>query len=154
MNRPQYFNTTPAGFRDVPFVRPVTFGQDVTGGLAPGRYLENYVVQLDNDAPQVFRSWFWQGENQGEGAGPLSGSIQVRLRDAFGNFLTDGYIPLWLLAWGAGSNPPDGGSGRAKVFEPELYCPAGSILNPDGSAYVYPGLMEFRGVKRFPEGCS
>ena len=157
MNRPQFFFSTPSGFKDVPFVRPVNFGQDAAAGIPPGQYWRNYVVQLDNDVPQIFRSWFWQGEEQGEGAGPLSGSIQVQLRDAYGNYLTDGFVPLWLLCWGPGSTPPDGGSGRCKVFEPELYCRAGSILlidyfNPDGSTYTYPGLMEFRGVKRYPLG--
>lgn len=159
MNRPQYFYTTPDGFKDVPYVKPITYGQNVTGGIPPGQYLNNFVVQLDNDAPQLFRSLFWQGAQQGQGAGPASGSIQIQLRDAYGNYLTDGYVPIWLLCWGAGSTPPDGGSGRAKVWEPELYCPAGSILlvdyfNPDGGTYQYPGLFEFRGVKRFPLGCA
>lgn len=161
MNRPQYFFTTPAGYRDISFVRPVTYNQDPSGGIPPGQYLYNYIVQLDNDAPQIFRSLFWQGEQQGQGAGALSGSVQIQLRDAFGNYLTDGYIPLWLLFWGAGSTFPDGGSGRAKVFEPELYCPPGSVLildyfNPSSSvtAYQYPGLMEFRGIKRYPEACA
>lgn len=159
MNRPQFFYSTPAGFRDVPYVKPVTFGQDVTGNIPAGQYLNNYVIQLENDAPKLFRSLFMQGEQQGQGAGPLSGSIQIQLRDAYGNYLTDGYIPAWLLCWGAGSVVPDGGSGRAKVFEPELYCPAGSILlmdfyHPDGLGYLYPGLFEWRGITRFPEGCS
>lgn len=159
MNRPQYFYQTPKGFKDIPYVRPVTYGQDATGGIAPGKYLNNFVVNLDTDFPQLFRSLFWQGLNQGQGAGPLSGSIQIQLRDSFGNYITDGYIPIWLYLWGAGSTPPDGGSGRAKVFEPELYCPAGSCLlidyyNPDGGTYQYPGLLEFRGVKRKPEGCA
>ena len=158
MNRPQYFYATPAGFVDVPFCNPITYGENATGGIPPGQYLRNFVVQLDNDADQLFRSLFWQGEQQGEGAGPLSGSVQIQLRDAYGNYLTDGYVPIWLLCWGAGSTPPDGGSGRAKVFEPELYCPKGSALlidyfNPD-SIYQYPGLMEFRGVKRYPAGCN
>lgn len=158
MNRPQFFFTTPAGFQDEPYVRPVTYGQDAFDGIPPGTYINDYVVKLDNDTDQLFRSLFWQGANQGQGAGSLSGNVQIRLRDAFGNYLTDGYIPIWLLCWGAGSQPPDGGSGRAKVFEPELYCPAGSILlidyfNPGGT-YEYPGLFEFRGVKRWPEGCK
>jgi hypothetical protein len=81
------------------------------------------------------------------------------MRDTYGNYLTDGYIPLWLLFWGAGSTTPDGGSGRAKVFEPELYCEPGSIFlfdffNPPGATYQYPGLFELRGVKRLPEGCK
>jgi hypothetical protein len=67
MNRPQYFYTTPSGFRDEPYVKPVTFGQDPTGGIPPGTVLNDYVVQLDNDAPQLFRSLFWQGEQQGRG---------------------------------------------------------------------------------------
>lgn len=159
MNRPQFFYSTPAGYKDVPFVRPVTYGQDPSGGISPGQYLRDFVVQLDNDAPQLFRSLFWQGEEQGQGAGPLTGSVQIQLRDAYGNYLTDGFIPLWLLAWGAGSTFPDGGSGRAKVFEPELYCPEGSILlidyfNPDTASYQYPGLLEFRGVKRLKGDCS
>lgn len=159
MNRPQYFYRTPDGFLDIPFVRPVTFGQDPTGSIPPQQYLNDYIVQLDNDAPQLFRSLFWQGEEQGQGAGPLTGSIQIRMRDAYGNFITDGFVPIWLYCWGAGSTPPDGGSGRAKVWEPELYCPSGSVLtidfyNPGVEAFAYPGLLEFRGIKRFPVGCA
>jgi len=158
MYRPQYFYETPPGFRDEPFVRPVTYGQDLSGSLPAGQFLQSYVVQMDGDAPQIIRGLFWQGRQQGQGTDEI-GSVQVRLRDAFGIDLTDGFIPLWLLCWGAGVTPPDGGSGRAKVFEPELYCPPSSVLlidyfDPDGAAYAYPGLMEFRGVKRFPEGCT
>src|ERR1035437_8803161 len=134
MNRPQYFNSTPSGFRDVPYVKPVTAGQNVSGLIPANGYLLNYVIQLDNDAPQLFRSLFIEGIEQAQAAG-----IQMQLRDAFGVFLTDGYVPLHLFALGAGSTPPDGGSGRAKVFEPELFCPAGSVLiadffNPSTSA--------------------
>ena len=158
MNRPQFFNVTPPGFKDVPYVKPITYGENPVGvTLAPGQIYNDFVVQLDNDFDQIFRSLFWQGVQQGE-----AGSVQIQLRDAFGNYLTDGYVPIYLLCWGAGSTPPDGGSGRAKVFEPELYCPLGSILlidfqNPDtaASSYALPGLFEFRGVKRMPLGaCS
>ena len=156
MFRPQFFNMTPTGFRDVPFVRPVNYGQDVTQTLNGPEYLNNYIVQMDKDAAQIIRSLFWQGAQQGEAAVPNAGSVQVQMRNAFGNFLTDGYVPIWLLCWGAGSTPVDGGSGRAKVFEPELFCPAGSVLIfdfycPDG-VWVAPGLFELRGVKRFPVG--
>jgi hypothetical protein len=125
MNRPQYFFTTPKGFRDMPFVRPVNPAQDdpAVASILPGQYLWNYVVTLDTDAPFLCRSLFVQGLQQSE-----IQNLQVQLRDAFGNFLTDGFVPLWLYCWGAGSTSPDGGSGRAKVFESELYCPKGGCL--------------------------
>lgn len=159
MFRPQFYWPTPKGFKDVPFVKPVTYSQNTTGALAAGQYWINYIVQMDYDAEQYIRSIFWQGANQGQSAGALQGSVQVQLVDAFGVDLTDGYIPLWLYAWGSGVTQPDGGSGRAKVFEPEIYCPKGSVLKvnyfvPDGGDYQIPGLFEFRGVKRFPEGCQ
>jgi hypothetical protein len=159
MNRPQYFFTTPPGFQDVPFVQPVNPGQDVFGLIPPGQFLSNYVITLDTDAPQIYRSLFWQGLEQGQGAYPSSGSVQIHLRDVYGNELTDGYVPIWLYCWGAGSTPADGGSGRAKVFESELYCLPGSVLlidfyNPDTANFAFPGLLEFRGVKRWPEGCA
>lgn len=159
MNRPQFFWPTPAGYRDVPFVKPVTLSQNNTIGLPAGELYRSYIVQMDWDAPQIIRSLFWQGANQGQAAGPLTGSIQVQLVDAFGVEMTDGYIPLWLLAWGSGVTQPDGGSGRAKVFEPEMYCPQGSVVkinffNPDGGDFLMPGLLEYRGIKRYPEGCS
>ena len=154
MFRPQFSFQTPKGFKDVPYVLPVTFGQNVTGGLPAGQYYPNFILQTDNDAASIFRSLFWQGEQQGE-----TDPMQVQLRDAYGNYLTDGYIPLWLYAWGAGNTTPDGGSGRAKVFEPELYCPPGSVLiidyfNPSAGGTQLPGNFEFRGVKRYPEVCS
>lgn len=158
MHRPQYYYETPKGYKDVPFVRPVVFLQDATGDFPPGQFLNDYVVQMDNDAPQLIRSVFFQGSNQGQASAPQN-SGQIRLRDAFGNYITDGFVPIWLYAWGAGETPPDGGSGRTKVFEPELYCPPGSVLmidyfNPDSPAFQYPGLIEFRGVKRFREDCA
>lgn len=159
MSRSQFFFPTPPGYRDEPFVQPVTYGQNPTIGVPAGGYLNNYVVQLDNDVPQLYRGLAWEGASQGQGAGPLSGSIQIQLRDAWGNYLTDGYLPIWLYVWMAGETPPDGGSGLVKVFEPELYCPAGSVLlidyfNPGAVNYNGPGLLEFRGVKRYPEGCA
>lgn len=126
MNRPQFFHATPEGYQDIPFVRPVVLGQDLGGTLVDGEILNDFIIQLDNDAPQIFWSLFIEGVQQDQAA-----EIHMRLRDAFGNFLTDGYVPLWLYAWGAGSETPDGGSGRAKVFEPEIYCPPGSVLIAD-----------------------
>ena len=126
MFRAQFSFGTPPGFKDVPYVRPVTVGQDVNVPIPSGEFYNNYIIPLDNDAPSIFRSLFIQGVQQDQPS-----QIQMQLRDAFGNFLTDGYIPLDLYAWGAGNTPPDGGSGRAKVFEPELYCPKGSVLIAD-----------------------
>ena len=150
MNRPQYFWPTPKGFQDTPFVRPVGFNTDPSGNFPAGQYQQSYVIQLDNDAPQLLRSLFMQGVQQGQ-----LQDLQIQLKDAHGNYLTDGYVPAWLYFWGAGSTPTDGGSGRAKVFEPELYCPPGSVLMLDffsANGSAYPGLMEFRGVKRFRLG--
>lgn len=143
MFRPQFFWPTPPGAKDVPFVRPVTYGTDVNIQLLPGRIFQNFLIQMDYDAPQFIRSMFWQGEQQGQGAGTLARSVQVQLVDAFGVDMTDGYIPLWLFGWGSGVTPPDGGSGRCKVFEPEIYCPPGSVLklnffNPDSELGILP----------------
>jgi len=155
MFRPQFQYGTPPGFKDVPFVRPVCFGQDPSGGVAAGEYLLNYIVQLGADAPQLFRSLSVQGADQGQVA-----DFQCQIRDAYGNYLTDGFVPLSLLAWTAGSAPPNAGSGRCKMFEPELFCPAGSCLiidffQPDAIGNdIYSGLWEFRGIKRYPEGCQ
>ena len=158
MHRPQFQYSTPKGFKDVPYRRSVSVGQDNNGLVAPGQYVWNYVVQLDADAPQRFRSLFWQGQQQGQPATATVGSLQIQLRDGDGIFVTDGFIPIWLCCWGVGSTPPDGGSGRAKVFEPELVCkPGGQLIfdffNPDGASYAYPGYFELCGVKRWPEGC-
>ncbi len=123
MNRPQYYYRTPRGYKDVPFVRPVNFDQDPPIVIPVGGFLNDYIIQMDNGEPQLIRSLFVLGPNQ-----DTLIDLQMRLRDAFGNELTDGYVPLVLFASGAGETPPDGGSGRTKVFEPELYCPAGSTL--------------------------
>lgn len=158
MNRPQFFFPTPKGYRDESFVRPVISNQDPSGGLPPLQYKNDYAVLMDADAPQIIRSLFWQGVQQGQN--PLPGAnVHIQLRNAYGVYLTDGYIPLWLMFYGAGSTFPDGGSGRAKVFESEMYCPPGSVLlidffNPSPTTtFQYPGLMEFRGIKRFPDRC-
>ncbi len=154
MFRPQFSYSTPKGYKDFPYVLPVTFGQNVTVSLLAGRLYQNFLIQTDNDAPSILRSLFWQGVQQAE-----TDAMQIQLRDAYGNYLTDGYIPLWLYAWGAGNTTPDGGSGRAKVFEPELFCPPGSVLildyfNASTATTQLPGNLEFRGVKRYPEVCQ
>lgn len=158
MFRPQFFYETPAGFRDEPYVRPVTTSQDVQITISPGEQYRSYIVQMDYDAPQLIRSLFWQGANQGQAAGPLTGSFAVQIISPFDVEMTDGFIPIWLLGWGSGVTQPDGGSGRAKVFEPEVYSPAGSVwrfnfFDPDGGTIILPTLFELRGVKRYPEGC-
>ena len=143
--RPQLETYTPPGFVDTPFVRPVSLPLDPAAVIPPGGFLNSYAITLDNDAPQIFRSLFVQGGQQGQNL-----NIQMQLRGADGKYITDGYVPLWLYAWGAGVTPPDGGSGRAKVFEPELYCPKGSTIladffNPAGGtnfgAFSLPSLM-------------
>ncbi len=126
MYRPQFFFPTPKGYRDESFVRPVTVGQDPSGTIPAGQYINDYAIRMDTDAPQIIRSLFIEGKQQNQNS-----NIQMRLRDAFGNFLTDGYVPLWLYGSGAGSTPPDGGSGRTKLFESEIYCPPGSVLLAD-----------------------
>jgi hypothetical protein len=151
MNRPQFWWATPSGFKDVPYVRPLSLGQDPVISMVAGQQVQSYQITLDNDADQLFRSLFMQGIQQGQTTG-----VQVQWRDAQSVYLTDGFVPTYLYCWGAGSTPPDGGSGRAKVWEPELYCPRGGILYIDffspGGGFVIPGYMELCGVKRYPAG--
>lgn len=150
--RPQFFFTTPSGYRDVPYVRPV-IGDEDQSGSSTGNLVSNYIIQLDKDADQIFHSLFIQGPNQGQAE-----DFMIQLRDSWGNFITDGFVPLSLYAWGAGETPEDGGSGRAKVFESELYCPRGSVLIADfwngGASFLFPPFMEFRGIKRFKGACA
>ena len=138
MYRPQFQFGTPPGYVDVPYVRALAVGQDPSFVVPPGEVLLNYVLQLDADAPTLFRSLFVQGALQGQ-----DNDIQLRIRDAFGNYLTDGFVSVSLFAWGAGKSP-DSGSGRCKIWEPELYCPAGSVLmidffNPGPNAISFGG---------------
>lgn len=118
-------------------MRPLAVGQDPAFIVPPGEFFLNYILQLDADAPTLFRSLFVLGAIQGQ-----DNDMQIRVRDSFGNFITDGFVKLSLFAWGAGN--PDQGSGRCKIFEPELFCPAGSTLildffNPGPNAISFGG---------------
>lgn len=127
MNRPQFYWPTPDGYKDYPYVRPVPYDNEAQISIPPGQFLYHYVVRMDEDAPTIIRSLYVEGLDQNA----QNINLHIQLRDAWGVLLTDDFVPLNLYAVGSSVTPPDGGSGRTKVFEPELYCPPGSNITFD-----------------------
>lgn len=169
MFRPHFAYPTPAGFHDENADYPFDCRQVGTGGVSPtGNY--SMTLALDSDAPFLWRALLW------EFADPyffLAGQVLGRIRDAFGNYLSDNFVPLLVLAqpcymtqpWiGANAATPPTGPhlagplslGMGVPLPEELYCPASSTLSIDlfllNASYagtpVSPGRLLARGVKR------
>src|SRR5262249_52965847 len=90
---PQFFFPTPPGFKDEPFVLPISFAQNINITLAPGEQYRSYVIRMDSDYDQYIRSIFWQGTQQGQGPKDLGYGLKVKLIVAFGYDFPAGLIP-------------------------------------------------------------
>lgn len=147
MYRPQFAYPTPPDCRDEAF--SYYFDDSNTPALliGNGATINGIVLQTQNDAP-----FFWHAikfNNPSSNLQPF-----IRLRDAFGNYLMNDYIDANLIAFPSfikqiGALPI--------TREPELYCPAGSVIlldvqNTQGAA----GNLEVTmlGVKRYPKNPS
>lgn len=148
--RPQMAFQTPPGFRDEQF--HYSFDSTIVPVLATailaGQVVNDIYFQLQNDAEFICRGIKVQ-------LATAASNLQLWLKDPFGNYLSQTYIPLATYATGAGTQV----IGRMIVpFEPEIACPAGSIftaflLNPTLGS-VTPPAFTFFGVKRYPLECA
>jgi hypothetical protein len=129
-----------------------------TAGLNEGLNA-NQTLLLDDDADFYCRAALWFFETL-----PVGGiGVAVRFRDAWGNYLSSDFVLLECYVLGAvipnpASFPAPSNqyfpyvSGMGCVFEPELYCPKGSVLSMDafnqGNAGAAGPYVLMRGVKR------
>jgi len=150
--RPQRLVTIPEGWNAEPFIVPVV-ASDVNQGNAilAGLEYKSIPIPMDRDFDFWLLGFAYSCPQNID-------SLGFRLRDSWGNYLSDDYCAAAFYALPAGVNPAIGG-GYAPVVEPPLYCPHGSVLQLDvknllavgGPAYVW-GNMELRGFKVVPIG--
>ena len=169
---PQFAFQTPEGFKDVDFDHffdalpgpNQVLGLQVSSAINP---VLNLGLRLDPDAPFLWRAIAFQPSPDTVAGCPPSfysvGNFGVRLRDTQGNYLMpDGqFVPVWQLGIPPNGLQPGGasilGCGAFPVIEPEIYCPAQSVIYLDLFSYdtvpwTTPGPVGIwlRGVKRFP----
>lgn len=120
--RPQFPFSTPPQFQDKDFVH--YFDQTNTPqlnsalSLAAGGTILAIPLQLQGDAPFSLRGIKINGPS----------NYAVRLRDPYGNYLSDDWVNLPLEY--APNEPAVFGSNVVE-FEPEIRCPAGCVLLVD-----------------------
>ena len=120
--RPQFPFRTPPQFQDKDFVH--YFDQTTVPlfntalSLAAGGIILNIPLQLQADAPFSIRGIKVNGP----------ANFAVRFRDPYGNYLSEGFIPIPLR-----DGPEETGVYGSNVvdFEPEIGCPVGSIIFVD-----------------------
>ncbi len=150
--RPQFAYPTPDGFRDQDsdqFFDSVAVPQLAAGGANP-----IYSIPLTLDPDAEFR---WRGVKFDH---VDAANIGVRFRDPWNNYLSDDFIPIWLAFISPSSDELTGG--QCCVFEPEIICPAKSVVFVDFISYDTvpwlsggPSPIVLCGVKRFPiSGCG
>ena len=150
--RPQYAFETPRGFRDETF--HYTFDKTTIAALGvtlPTLQLRNDIIlQLQNDQEFVCRAIAVLGAAD-ERAGSAVSNLYIWLKDPFGNYLSQTYVPISRYLTGGGA----GVIGRFPVIiEPEIICPAGGmwtmyLYNPTTGS-INPPAITFFGVKRYP----
>jgi hypothetical protein len=177
VTRPHFAYRTPKGYSDEPALYPFDYRNMAIGpDTNVTQPLYNLILRLDADAP-----FHWRGIHWTDGNGQwLAGPIALRIRDAYGNYLSSDFVPVLNLAQGyyivqpwTGATPPYGPvilytspiyGGMGVPFANELICPPSSILQIDVAALdgtipgvitgasAIPGRFFARGVKRRPVG--
>jgi len=146
--RPQFAFRTPPGFRDETFhyTFDATTNAALGVALAAGQTSRDNYLQGQNDAEFIVRAWRILM------AAPGTSTLQIQIRDAFGNFLSFVSIPLNCYLTPAGAPVV----GFLPVpMEPELVIPASGFLILDfvnlTTGAVTPPKITLSGVKRHPE---
>jgi hypothetical protein len=131
--RPQWVYFTPPGFKDEPHHVPFRFAVNMDGSLN-----RSLPIQLDNDADYIVRGiYFFNGPTPGvNGVSPGL----MRLWDAHGNPLSAG-LSLSLGGWANAQ-----GLAHGFPIEPEVACPAGSVLLVDLQLSSQAGAASFTHV--------
>ena len=159
MYRPQFPFPTPKDCvdEDVVYVFNANNLPVLGNAIAGGTQLLNIPLNLDPDAPFLWRGFMTQSGNPGIG-------LAIQFRDPSGNLLSDGFVPIPIYSVPAGSNNPlgiSGNQGTPVLLEADagegqgaIFCPAGATIqinfyNPTGSPITPPTIL-FSGVKRYP----
>jgi hypothetical protein len=129
---PQFQVATPAGFRDEEYAFYFDFSNTpslVTALPALSEIAGGIPLKLDSDAPFYLGGFFVQGTD----------GMLARLKDPFGNFLSDDYVPIEDLI--------------GLVIEPGILCAPGGIVflylkNPTAAPLAMPQVT-LPGVKRY-----
>ena len=148
--RPQMAYTALPGFRDEEFRYSFDSSNVAILGVAilAGQVVNDIYLQLQNEAEFICRGIRVQ-------LNTAPSDLQLWLKEPFGSYLSQTYIPLATYLTGAGAAI----CGRMTVvFEPEISCPAGSFFtaflrNPTTGS-VTPPSFSFFGVKRWPLECA
>lgn len=122
MYRPEFAYETPAGFEDEPFEHffDKNNAPALAGPFTSGQQVLDIPLRLDTDA-----DFFWRAIK----ITAASQKFFIRFRDPFGNLLSD-YIPA--ANYIPSPTRFEAPLGSAPVpLEPEIPCPAGSIVFVD-----------------------
>jgi hypothetical protein len=156
--RAQFCYATPPGCRDEDFVyyfdgsNTPMLDQNVSG-LA----LSHIPLPLEQDAPFYWRGIKVELRAVGGGPSPSIPDMYVKFRDCYLNFLSDGLVSA--VTYGFAQNPVTFNNadytGAPVPLEPEIYCPAGGLIEfflqaPVSWQAIYP-LVTLFGVKRFKD---
>ena len=164
--RPHFAYATPLGMVDENADYPFDYRQAAGNIPATGSY--SLTLALDSDADFLWRSLLW--------VYPipvffLAGQVAARIKDPYGNYLSNDFVPLMILGgpqytaqpWtGVNAATPPAGLELCAPFSvgmgcplvDEIFCPRSSTLSIDlflFNAGVSPnavGRMLARGVKR------
>lgn len=117
--RPQFAYPTPEGFQDEEFVQyfDSISNPALATVLAAGAEIRDIPLILDSNAEFHIRGIEVALENNNE--------LGIQIRDPYGNYLSDGYVPA-----GAYSGQQLGDVGACPVaLESEIVCPPGGALS-------------------------
>lgn len=149
--RPQYAFRTPPGFRDETFhyIFDGTTNPALGASLGSSQTTRDNYLQTQNDAEFIIRAWKILSPALG------ASSLQIQVRDAFGNYLSFVFVPLSCYLTPSGA--PVVGFLPVSM-EAELVVPASGFVavnfeNLTTGGATPPKLM-LLGVKRYPVECK
>lgn len=179
--KPNYamYSKPPQGWHDEPFEYVFSFQNSGAANVpfsAAQLNLLNNPLQLDPDADFLMRGIAILVDVTPVTIEPTTEQIlfDMRLRDSFGRYLDNGFIPMGAYATSPTTGVNNTGVGQFYSFPgnpvatpvyPELYCPANSAMWVDFQAeyalsvsnppWFYSFHLYFQGVKRFQnEDCK
>jgi hypothetical protein len=148
MFRPQFAYDQEPGEEDFLFAFDTSNVPFFAGNLAVGATLDNVPLRLDSDYPFVAR---------GVKVFNTRAGLAVRLRDAFGNYLSDDLNPTLQELTYAPAGPGVALGTLPVAFDADLLCPRGAVLWADlintaaAPASIATLQIVVMGVKRYEQ---
>jgi hypothetical protein len=115
------------------------------GSIPAGGFLNDIPLVLDQNAEFHWAGFKISSDDDGS-------SLSAQLKDPFGRYLSDGFVPVNLCGVGSGLG---GSVGTVPVpVEPAIVCPPGGVVwlylyNPTAAPYVIDIEVTLFGEKRF-----